>query len=133
MIQVESKESAVNVGQERVFDYLSDFRNFSGMLPEDVLHNVVLEERIIRFDIRGLGPAGLVLDDKVPYSSIKIKGTDDTPADFTLNVSISPVNENSAVVKFSLNASMNMFIEMMAKAPLQKFVDLLAEKVTQIS
>lgn len=132
MINLQSDESIVNTSQERVFTFLSDFRNFSGMMPEDTMHNIVLEEQICRFEIKGLGPAGLVIDEKVPYSLLKIRNTGDTPADFTLKVVISPVTSESVSVRFLLDARMNMFIEMMARAPLQKFLDLLAEKVKDI-
>jgi len=132
MINIESNESIVNTSQERVFTFLGDFRNFSGMMPEDIMQNIVLEEQVCRFEIKGLGPAGLTIEEKVPYSLLKIKNTNDTPADFTLKVVISPVTSESTSVKFLLDARMNMFIEMMARGPLQKFLDLLAEKVKDI-
>ena len=133
MIQLESKTSTVNASQEHVFNFLSDFRNISGMLPEDVMNNVVFDQQVCRFDIKGLGPAGLVIDEKIPFSSLRIKGTKETPADFNLLITLEPLSEDTTAVKFSLDAKMNMFIEMFAKAPLQKFVDMLAEKVTLIS
>jgi carbon monoxide dehydrogenase subunit G len=132
MIHVESKTSRVNASQEKVFAFLSDFRNISGMLPEDVMNNVVLEEEACRFELKGLGPAGLVIDEKRPFSLVKIKGTEETPADFTLLISINNVTEEESDVNFWLDARMNMFIEMIAKAPLQKFVDMMAEKVKLI-
>ncbi len=48
MLVIESKTGIAKGSQETVFSYLSDFRNFSGLLPQDRLTNLeISREKII--------------------------------------------------------------------------------------
>ena len=132
MIQLESKTGIVKGSQEKVFTYLSDFRNFSGLLPKERLNDLEISREKIRFGLQGLGTVGLMIRDKMPYSLMTITATEDSSADFTFNVHIHEAGSNQSEVKLNLEARLNLFLEMMAKAPLQQFVDMIVDKLTLV-
>ena len=132
MIQLESKTGIVKGSQEKVFTYLSDFRNFSGLLPKERLNDLEISREKIRFGLQGLGTVGLMIRDKIPFSLMTITATEDSSADFTFNVHIHEAGSNQSEVKLNLEARLNLFLEMMAKAPLQQFVDMIVDKLTLV-
>jgi len=130
MIKLESKKGTVNAKQQTVYNFLTDFRNFSGLLPAEKLRNLEISNDKLKFDIDGLGTIGLVMGEKTPYSDILIKPIDKSSTDFTLRLFITRLQESSSVVQISLEANLNMFLEMMAKSPLQQFIDLMVDKLS---
>jgi|WetSurMetagenome_2_1015567.scaffolds.fasta_scaffold562401_2 hypothetical protein len=132
MLAIESKTGIARGSQETVFNYLSDFTNFSGLLPQDRLNNLEITPERIIFDIQGLGTVGLEIQEKKPFSMLTVGATKDSSADFTFIVNINKAEENLSEVQLNLNAKLNMFLEMMARNPLQQFVDLMVDKLAGV-
>jgi len=131
MLELQSKKGKLNGEREKVFTFLSDFRNFQNMLPEGIISDPEINSDSCRFGISGIGRVGLVINDKIPYSQIIIKGTGDTPADFTLEANLEENAGDGSIISFRLNAGLNMMLEMVARKPLQQFIDMLVEKLQQ--
>lgn len=132
MLTLNSKKGKANGSQEVVYHFLNDFRNFSNLMPSDMMQQVVLTDDTMRFNITGLGNVGLKISEKQPNELLVIKATDDSAADFTFHVRIAAFSENTSEVDMTLEANLNMFLEMMARSPLQQFLDLMADKVETI-
>jgi carbon monoxide dehydrogenase subunit G len=132
MIQLESKTGIVKGSQEKVFTYLSDFRNFSSLMPKERLSDLEISQDKIRFGLQGLGTVGLMIRDKMPFSGLTITATEDSSADFTFHVHIHEAGSNQSEVTLKLQANLNLFLEMMAKAPLQQFVDMIVDKLSDV-
>lgn len=130
MLKIESKTGIANGSQETVYNYVTDFRNFSHMLPADRLNNMKVTSDVIRFDISGLGTVGLKIAEKKPFTLLVITGTEDSAADFTFWLNINPASDSKSQVNLTLQANLNMFMEMMAKGPLQQFADLIIDKLS---
>ncbi len=86
----------------------------------------------MKFNLSGLGVVGLKIADRHPYQQIVIDSIEGTAADFTFGINISEGDVNSSIVNVNLNANLNMFIEMMAKSPLQQFLDMMMDKLETI-
>jgi len=54
MLAIESKKGIAKGNPETVFNYISDFRNFSGLLPQERLNNLQITREKIIFDIQDL-------------------------------------------------------------------------------
>ena len=54
----------------------------------------------------------------------------DSSADFTFIINIHESGKDLSEVKLKLKANLNMFLEMMARNPLQQFVDLMVDKLS---
>lgn len=129
MLKIESKTGQVKGSQEAVYRYISDFRNFSHLLPADRLRNIEITGDTLRFAIDGLGNIGLKITEKTPFSQLVITGTEDSSADFTFWFKMKEIAENQSNVNIILHANLNMFLEMMAQEPLQQFVNMIVDKL----
>lgn len=132
MINLESRRGTAKGNQEQVFSYISDFRNFARLIPEDKLSNVEITEKTIVFEMTGLGTVGLAMDESYPYSKIVVKPVEGTSADFTIVIHVAAKTPELSEVMVHLTANLNMFIEMMAKSPLERFLELMIDKVEMI-
>jgi hypothetical protein len=132
MLTIESKTVTAKGSQKNIFDYITDFRNFSGLLPEERLNDLEISREIIRFGLQGLGTVGLVIREKVPYSEVIITATEDSTADFNFRILIRESDTDRSEVNMILQANLNMFLEMIAKEPLQKFADLVVDKLSEV-
>ncbi|HLO60587.1 MAG TPA: hypothetical protein VK179_17690 [Bacteroidales bacterium] len=132
MLKLTSKTGKANAKQEVVFNYISDFRNFANLLPADRLENTEITKDSIRFTLPGMGDIGLKIAEEHPFDQLVINAIEGTAADFTFWINILPMVENASQVNVILNANLNMFMEMMAKGPLQQFLDLMIDKVEHI-
>ncbi len=112
--------------------YIADFRNFSGLLPQERLNDLEISRETIRFSLPGLGKVGLVIREKKPYSELIISATEDSTADFNFSIFIRESGTDRSEVKMNLQANLNMFLEMVAKGPLQQFVDLVVDKLGEV-
>jgi hypothetical protein len=129
MLNIKSKTGIARGNQETVFNYISDFRNFSGLLPVERLTDLQITSDKISFGIQGLGTVGLVIREKQPFSQLTVAASEDSDADFTFVVHIHESGENQSDIQLDLTANLNMFLEMMARGPLQQFVDLMVDKL----
>ena len=132
MLELTSKTGTAKAKQEAVFNFVSDFRNFSRLLPEERLNDMEITGDTMKFSIAGLGEIGLKIGERHPYSQLIINAIEGTSADFTFWINIAESVGNTSQVQIVLQARLNMFIEMMAKGPLQQFLDLMADKLETI-
>ena len=72
-----------------------------------------------------------VLIEKEPYKLIKIAGIDDSQFDFKLWVQLKQKEENDTRIKLTLEADLNPMFQMMAKKPLQEFLDKLVDQLSK--
>jgi hypothetical protein len=133
MLVIESKTGIAKGSQETVYNYVSDFRNFSGLLPQDRLTNLQVTREKIIFDIQGLGTVGLEIQEKQPFSMLTVGASQDSSADFTFIINIKETEKDLSEIQLNLKAKLNMFIEMMAKNPLQQFADMMVEKLSEVN
>jgi carbon monoxide dehydrogenase subunit G len=132
MLTLESKKGIAHGSQEKVFQYLSDFRNFAGMLPVNQIRDLEITGDTLRFSLDGLGTIGLRISARVPNTQLVVSGTEDSAASFSFRFNIEALSERESEISLTLDASLNMFMEMMARGPLQQFADLVIDKLSAI-
>jgi carbon monoxide dehydrogenase subunit G len=132
MLKLDSKTGIVKGSQEVTYNYVSDFRNFAHLLPSDRLRNIEITGDTLSFGIDGMGTVGLKITEKQPFNQMIIKAAEGSSVDFTFWINITEDSVNTSKVNLTLQANLNMFIEMMAKGPLQQFVDLIVDKLTAL-
>lgn len=133
MLKLSSKTGTAKANQEKVFNYLTDFRNFTHLMPSEKIDDLEVTKDTVKFSLPGLGLVGLKLAEKDPFKKLIIDAIEGTAADFTFRVFIDPDGENQSKIFLQLDANLNMFVEMMAKNPLQHFLDLMIDKVETIN
>ena len=132
MLKLDSKTGKAKGSPEDVYNYISDFRNFAHLLPSDQLQNVEVTVDSLKFGINGLGNVGLKITGGNPFKQLVINAIEGSSADFTFWINIGEASGNTSLVNLTLHANLNMFLEMMAKGPLQQLVDMIVDRLADV-
>jgi hypothetical protein len=132
MLKLTSKTGLIKGSQTVVYNYISDFRNFAHLLPAEQLHHVKITDQTLEFGLDGLGNVGMQIAEKHPYDRLAIKAIEGTAANFAFTIFIDEAEKHASSAHIILEAQLNMFLEMMASAPLQRFLDLIIDKLSEI-
>jgi len=132
MSKIESRIGIIPSPDVKVFNFLSDFTNFSNLIPPGKLSNWKATQDSCSFMVEGLGQAGLRIIEKIPNNLIKISSDSNTPLNFYLRIEINPKSTNSCEVKIIIEPDVNPLIRGMIKAPLQGFVDMLVDQMEKM-
>lgn len=130
--KIESKVGKLNGSAEKVYGFLSDFRNFSRLIPADKVKNWTAEENSCHFTVDMLGDTGLRIIEKEPFSTIKITGAEGGKLDFLFWIQVKEAAENDTRLKLTIKADLNPMVKMMATKPLQNFVDTLIDQLEKV-
>ena len=124
-------ELIINRNAQDVYNFLSDFRNFEKLMPEQIV-NWHATESSCSFTIKGMTTLGMKIKNKIQYSLVEIEHSGKAPFDFTLKCVISDKQEQSGV-KLVLEADLSPILKMLAEKPLTNFLNLLVSKLAAIS
>ncbi len=113
---------------EAVYGYLSDFRNFSHLIPDDKVKNWQTEEDKCSFDLPGVGRVGLEITERQPPELLRISGDSGAKIPFTLEIHIGRT-EGGSLVDLVLEASLNVFIRALAEKPLKEFLEIMVSHI----
>lgn len=130
MAKFESNQTNLNTDCENVFNFLSDFRNFKELLPEQV-KNWSADETSCKFTIEGLADLAMRIDGKYPHNNIHIVSDGKNPVDFKLDYYFRKESENSCLFSIVFDVDLNPFQKMVASNALRNFVNMLADKLRE--
>ena len=131
MVKFESHIVEVKNANQKVFTFLSNMNNFEKLMPEQVI-NWNSTETSCSFTIKGMTDLSLSISEKIPYSKIVIIPGENAPFMFNLICQINENNTNNSTVQIVFQAELSTMMEMLAKNPLQNFVNVLASKLKEI-
>jgi hypothetical protein len=130
-MKIESRIGTIKNSEENIYNYLSDFNNFEHLIPKDKVKSWESTEESCTFEVDGVGKIGLKIIDKEPYKTIKFSSLD-SKFDFLFWIQLKQIEERDTKVKLTLKAELNPMFQMMAKNPLQKFINLLVEQIEKL-
>ena len=133
MSRIESRIGVVKQPAEKIFNYISNFNNFSRLIPEDNVKDFESTGDTCSFRVEGLGRAGLRIIEKKPHKLIKISSDEETAFDFLLWIQIKELQPGDSRMKITTEVKLNPMMAAMARKPLKNFVDTLIEQAEQIS
>lgn len=131
MTKIESEEKVINQSPQEAFDFLSDFRNFEHLMPQQVVDWQATENEC-SFTIQGMATLGMKIENKIPYSEINIAKAGKAPFDFNLHCYINETPDGKSKITLALDADLNPFMKMMAVNPLKNFLNMLVDKYTSM-
>ena len=115
----------------QLFDFISDFRNLSALLPNDVKEKVSVTESAITIQAMAAMRLTLSILEKDPYKTLKI-GTIGNEM-FRLWVQLKQIAPYDTRIRITLRADVPLMARpMLKKQRLQDFVDNLAIALAQI-
>lgn len=120
-MEVISKTGKINNSDERIFNFFSDFRNISKLIPPEV-ENWQAEQDWCSFTTKGQN-IKLIIIDKEEFKTIKISGDDNSPYNFNLWIQLKQITAYETAVRLVVRADLNMIMRKAVKKPLQKGLD----------
>jgi carbon monoxide dehydrogenase subunit G len=131
-MKIESRIGFIAENEEKIFAFLSNLNHIEPLIPKEKLSSWKFQEDSCRLGIPGLGEIGLRILEKEPYKLIKLGSGDDSAYAFSMWIQLKKVSEKETRVKLTLNATLNPFLQVMAKKPLQNFLDTLVDRMGEI-
>ncbi len=134
-----SQIKEINHSNETVFQKLSDFRNLTVYLNEELLSTLSAKvpHLTIRnfesdvdscvFEVGGLGRAEIRIVERTPFSTIKIQGEGKLPLELTFWIQLMPLDDDRTKMRLTLHAEMGMMVKMMVGDKLETGIDQLAD------
>lgn len=132
MTRIESNIAEINNSPEKVYNFLSDLNNLEKLMPEQVI-NWKSTEDTCSFTIKGMTDLSMKISEKTPFSKVEIVPGEKAPFNFSLIINLQNPKENRTIAQIIFDAELNAMMEMLARKPLQNFVNMLAAKLKELS
>ena len=130
MHHIKSKTIAVSASASRVYDFISDFNNMEKLMPEKVV-DWKSTMTTCTFTIQGMATLNMKQGQNKSNEQVQMIADGKNPFQYDLNTLITEQGENSSEIYLQLNADLNPMLAMMAKKPLENFVNILAEELAK--
>lgn len=127
-MNLESPKVNVEKSSQDIFNFLSDIKNFEGLMPENISKFEVLENDKFLFALKGMPEIILKKKEVIAPNKI-VLGAAGGKLDFSLVVEINETNESSSDVQLKFNGDFNPMMAMMIKGPIGKFIETLATSI----
>ena len=128
MAKFESTIREIQAPQQMVYGVLSNMSNFGKMMdrvPQDVRGKVVFTAD--GFTVESLmGKVVMKIIDLEEPKTIKMQSVE-SPVPFTFWIQLLPMTEQTCKMKLTMKAELNFMMAQMAKGPLQKGIEQLAD------
>jgi hypothetical protein len=115
-----------------LFEFLSDFKNFDAILPKDKIEDFKYSENECSFNIKGITPLTIKLNEKKAYDFIVYNSQGLSKFNFTLKVFFHGSPTEKGECKIELTGDLNPFIKAMAEKPLSNLVDQMSLKLSEL-
>ena len=129
-MKIESKIAKSEYRAEKIYKFITDFRNFKNIIPQDKINDWEADEESCSFKVDVAGKMGMSIIEKEEFSLVKI-GSDPTISqyNFKLWIQIKEIGEKESRIKITMKPEVNKMLLPMVKSPLKQFVDSLADKI----
>lgn len=127
-----TEKTRFSKNQQEAFEFLSNMENYEKLMPDDTKS----------FEIHESGNGFAVQIGNLPKVGMKLKESTDpsqlvfeSPSpnfEYYLTIDIEALDESNSDVSLNFDGKFNMMIEMMAKAPLTKFIQTISMKLGNI-
>lgn len=132
MTNINSEKKTVRYSAEQVFNFIENFNHFESLLPADKVENFKSTRDTCSFRIKNMADLALIIEERVPFSRIKMSSEGKKPFPFSMTVLINPINENECEVYIEFEGDINPFMKMMVEKPLTNFFNMLVTKLTEL-
>jgi len=131
MSKYTSKIGKINKSDELIYNFLTDFNNLKAVIPQDKVKNFESTEDTCKFNIDGIGQAGLKIIEKEPNKLIKITSDGKSPFSFFFWIQLKPIEneEKTTAVRLTIDANLNPMMKMMVGKHLEKGIDAMLDQL----
>jgi hypothetical protein len=118
---------------KHLFDFLSDFKNFKSILPEDKVENFQCSDTECSFNIKGITAMTIKITDRKENEFILFSSEGLAKFNFSLKAVFSGNALQTGQCKVELFGDLNPFIKTMAEKPLSNLVNTMSLKLAQLN
>jgi hypothetical protein len=116
----------------KLYSYLSDFKNFKSILPEDKVVDFQADGDSCTFTIKGVTKLSVRIAEKNENKRIKFETEGLAKFNFILYAHFIGEPEAKGECRVDMEGDMNPFILQMAKKPLEQLINTMSEKMAQL-
>lgn len=124
-MNLESPKITVKQAAPKLFNALSDVKNFEKLMPDTIAKFEVVGDDAFIFGLKGMPEIKLKMKEKVEPNKIVLGAASDK-LPFTLTANIESISENESEIQLLFEGEFNAMMGMMVKGPIGKFIETLA-------
>lgn len=131
-MNIESKQVVAQTSPEKLYDFLSDFNNFSRIIPQGQIQGWQSTADRCSFSIGGYMQISLAYLERTPYSRIVVGPAADASSPMPFKMEINLQNNGGEGTKITVGMNLeggNPMMNMMLKPKLREAADKLAEQL----
>lgn len=125
----ESRTGIVTRDCDTIYRFVTDMRNFNRFIPADTIRDWRSTVEECSFEVSPLGKAKLAIVDREENSIVKFCGDGLNGTEFFLWIQMKEVAPGDSRVKLTIKADLNPVLRMMAKKPIDDFLEKLIRGV----
>lgn len=130
MTNIKSKKQTIPASAAKIYQFLSDFNNLEKLMPKKV-SNWDSTMTTCSFTIQGMATLNMAQGNNKENELVHMKADGKNPFHYDLNTHINAQGDAATEVFVELNADMNPMVAMMAKKPLENFVNILVDELNK--
>ena len=130
-MNLNSKKVTVQKSASDLCDYLTDVKNFEGLMPENISKFELIRENAFVFALKGMPEIALEVKEVEKPNKVVLGAISDK-LPFTLTGNIEEISENSSSVELLFDGQFNSMMAMMIKGPITKFIETLSSNLEQV-
>lgn len=128
---IETPNKTIPKGDQEVFDFLTDLKNFEKLMPENIDKFELINQDRFLFSLKGMPEIVLERKGQTPNSQI-VLGAASQKLPFTLTADIAKLSEGESEVTLRFSGEFNAMMGMMIKKPITNFMGALSENLEKI-
>jgi hypothetical protein len=128
-----SGKNSTRSSLKSLYEFLSDFKNFAAILPQDKVENFKFSGDECSFSIKGITPMTIKMAEKKPFE--KLVFTSEGLGKFNFQLTANFIGEagKEGICEVILNGDLNPFIKTMAEKPLLALVNTMCQRLAEMT
>lgn len=131
-MELQSKKIEVNLSKEKLHEFLQKVENYEQLMPKDRAKFEVIRDNAFVFGLKGMPEIALEIKD-VSNPNKVVLGAISEKLPFLLTADLEEITDGKTSANLLFKGDFNPMMAMMIKNPISKFLDTLANNMSQLS
>lgn len=132
MTKLSSDIVRIDRSPELPYHIISEFDNFKNLMPEQII-DWQSDQNRCSFKIKGMTELNMKYEERRKNEKVVFVSDGKNPFDFMLSCQLQEVGQEHTNAQVFFEANLNPMLEMMAKKPLTNLLNMIAEKLKEVS
>jgi len=124
-----SPAGTLMVDSGKVFNFVTDIRNFSRFIPADSISDWVADIDSCSFRVNPMGEVAVTLTEKTPATLVKFEGTAMQSIGFKVWIQLKETEPGHTKFRIVVRAILNPFYKLIATKPASDFLERLVSEI----